>query len=221
MDVVRICLNDNNYTQPSGGYKAHSESMVGANSHLSGVGMEEWLNSPINLLSGDVWSNDVLIEPFGDGDYDNKALYRVGFLEAFRFVNYKQAVQGKPGDVDRCAPRDVLLVRNTDPNKWERVGCIRNLRGLSLDESHKVYDYFAVNGVIDLMNRQMQTAHLVSQRQGIAYGTHPMLPLHFYSSTTVPQDTFTCIFKVEDLHWCLPPVPITMHPGHHRYTRRY
>lgn len=220
MDKVRVCLNDNHYTQPSGGYKAHSQSMKGANSHMLGVGLEEWINSPINVLKGKDWKAQVGIQPFKDGN-EPEAEYRVAFLEAFRCVNYPESAKASAGDVERGVAREVMLVRNDGPNLWGLVGHIQALRGLTPDESFMVYDYFARNGVIDLMNQQMKLAHRVSMCKGIPYGAHPMLPLHGFANTRVPADTFTCIFKVADLRLCPSPQVVAMAPGHDRYTRRY
>ncbi len=76
---VRVCLNDCGYTKPSGGYKAHSKNRKNANAHEYGIGLEEWIASPLNVRSGKVWMAEGIFR-----DLEPDALYRVAFLEAFR-----------------------------------------------------------------------------------------------------------------------------------------
>jgi len=82
-DTVRICLNSNGYTSPSGGYKAYSPANRNANSHARGIGMEEWIGG----TQFDVSSADLKALQPSFCDLEDEITYRVGLIEAYRCVN--------------------------------------------------------------------------------------------------------------------------------------
>ena len=207
MRTVRVCLNDFGYARPSGGYKAHSKNMLHANSHTEGIGLEEWLFSNINVRSGREWMDDNIFNSLSPKDN-----YRVAFIEAFSIRNYSG-----PG---RTQSHDVQLVVNSGVNRWDVIGEIRNLRGLTRQESAGVLSYFSRSGVINKMQSDEAAAHAISKQMGIIY-PYPASKVIEPTRQDFDIDTFNCIFKVSDgsLFSARPLVKIRAWPS--RYKIRY
>lgn len=183
---VRVCLNDCGYTKPSGGYKAHSKNRKNANAHKYGIGLEEWIASPLNVRSGKVWMAEGIFR-----DLEPDALYRVAFLEAFRVENYRR-------NASRLQKHHVQGVVNDARNSWKAVFQIRDLRGLTVQESQDVLGYFQRVGVIAQMQAEEAAAHALSRAAGIVYPTHQVIDP---SRSAFAIDTFTCLFKVDDFEY--------------------
>lgn len=185
IENVRVCLNSNDYKSPSGNYKAHSQNMSGAFSHESGFGMEEWINSSINILTiAELISLGVDVP--GDKDID----YRVAFIEAYKIDHYPQSgsKSGKFRGIPRNYLRDVNLFINDAAKSWCQVGEIKNLRALNQIETKSIFNYFLNKGVISRMNSDISSAVKFP------------FPASIISTATFrPQDVFNCIFPVKDI----------------------
>ena len=196
-DTVRVCLNTNNYQGPSGGYKAHSKNTGLANAHKCGIGLEEWLNSSINIVSGQI------LIGLGFEQIDPASKYRIAHIEAYRLDNYRNVG-------DRARQRDVDLVTNPQRGKWAKIAEITGLRALSKAESDAIFSHFRATGVLAQMDSAI-TAALAGQ--AILFPEPPPNISH----GQLAEHTFTCIFKTENLRFIDPPVPSTI--IRKRYTR--
>lgn len=198
IDTVRLCLNSNKYQRPSGGYKAHSNSTAVANSHKCGIGLEEWLNSDLNVVSGQILAG------LGFKELNLDSSYRIAHIEAYRLYNYCKVVE-------RRICRDVDLVTNPARNTWMKIAEITQLRGLSCAESYAIFNYFSTANILAQMDREIAAAL-------VGYPIHyPSPPPNIV--THQAENTFTCIFKVENLRFISPPVLSGIIPA--RYRRRY
>lgn len=183
IETVRLCLNSTSYKKPSGGYKAHSNNIKGANSHECGFGMEEWVNSSINVLqASDLNSLGIEIP-------EQNIEYRIAFIEAYKIDNYPQAgaQSGKFYGIPRSHLRNVDLVINDAPNSYKKVGEIKNLRGLSQNETNFIFQKFLTSGVIAKMDAEIASCQ-----------NHPFSRGMNSISTFKPENAFSCIFPVRD-----------------------
>lgn len=183
IETVRLCLNSASYQKPSGGYKAHSNNFKGSNSHKCGVGMEEWINSSINVLTASE------LNALGVRIPGENIKYRIAFIEAYKIDNYPQAgaQSGKFYGIPRSHLRDVDLVINDAPNSYKKVGEIKNLRGLSQQETNLIFQNFLTSGVISKMDAEIASCQ-----------KHPFARAMNSISTFKPEDAFSCIFPVHN-----------------------
>ena len=190
-DTVRVCLNSNGYTSPSGGYKAHSPVNRNANSHASGIGMEEWIGGvQFDLSSGSLKELHPTFCDLEDGK-----IYRVGLIEAYKCNHYPRPVRNRVGDLDRDQWRDVHLVSSTAPNIWGKVGEIGSLRGLTPAEAVAVHGHFYGTGLA-LMDAQVCTLQAANAAAGLVFRTFHPLP-----TSMAATDVFSCIFRSNSLQW--------------------
>lgn len=200
VETVRICLNNRNYTIPSGGYKAHSQSRKGAFSHESGFGMEEWINSSINLLT------PTNLRTLNIDTLNKTAQYRVAFIEAYKITHYPSigSKSGKFHGIPRNHLRDVDLVINDRPNSWLKIGEIKNLRGLSSSETINIFQHFKNSGVTSQMDADIASS--------------VKAPFNIIKvSTFQPTDVFNCIFAENDLHLFSHPTQSRIIPKRYRW----
>lgn len=183
VETVRVCLNSTSYQKPSGGYKAHSNNVKGANSHECGIGMEEWINSPINVLTAEKLNSLGIEVP------EEEIEYRIAFIEAYKIENYPPAGSktGKFPKIPRSYLRDVDLVINNAPSSYKKVGEIKNLRGLSQQETNAIFQQFLATNVISQMDADIAACPRHRSAR----------PLNSIS-TFRPEDAFSCIFPVRD-----------------------
>ncbi len=194
-DIVRVCLNTNNYVSPSGGYKAYNPANRAANAHSKGVGMEEWIGGNQFEVAG----KDLKCRTdSGFSDLEDEKIYRMGFLEAFYIKNYWNPVAGVPGDLPRNNWRPVELVINNAANQWTRIGGIRRLRGLTSSESCIAHNYFLRNGSLPTMDAQITHVQAYAP-PGANFVRFTPLP-----TLMSPVAVFSCIFLAKDFSLCNP-----------------
>ena len=205
MPYARLCLNNNQYTKPSGGFKAHSNSKRDAFSHESGIGYEEWLNSDLLRLSGSDLKN---LKNNGFKDVKPEEKYQIGFIEATKANNNSRLLRHKQW------LSDLVLVILDQPNSWFEIGKIDKIRQLDSTECGDIFDYFnntrssrnVANTVIQEMLNDITNKPNVPP---IVFNT-PFTPLNGAMNRNQASDVFSCIFRVEDLHFHHAPIP--QHP---------
>jgi hypothetical protein len=215
MVYVRVCLNDNLYVAPSGGYKAHSNNIKNSNAHKFGIGHEEWLNSAINVIKGNLLSGC-----FNGIDIDSQLDYRIAFIEAFRSAKSRKIEK-------------VYLFTNPAKNQYTLIGEINNITVLSDYQSEWAFNFFSTrvnNGIskIQEMDNEITNAlnnpgnpNIFKARASNA-NSDPYIAV---CSRNRSKDAFNILFNTNDLKIYHQNQQINANPpidgSHCRYKNRY